>query len=129
VDYQATSKLSFNLDFIAAGSSLARGNENNEHEPDGTFYFGSGKAAGYGVVDIAARYLIHPKLELVAQLNNVFDKHYATAAQLGSTGFRPDASFIARPYPAVNGEFPFMGATFLGPGTPRTFWVGTKVKF
>jgi outer membrane receptor protein involved in Fe transport len=129
VDYQATSKLSFNLGFLAVSSSIARGNENNEHESDGTIYLGPGRAAGYGLADAGARYLIHPKLELVAQLDNVFNKHYVTAAQLGSTGLTSEGNYVARPFPAVNGEFPLAGATFFAPGAPRTFWVGTRVKF
>jgi outer membrane receptor protein involved in Fe transport len=129
VDYQATSKLSFDLSFLAASSSIARGNENNEHEADGVRYFGPGRAAGYGVVDAGARYQLHSKLELVAQLNNVLNRRYATAAQLGSTGLTPEGNFVARPFPAVNGEFPLAGATFFAPGAPRTFWVGTRVKF
>jgi outer membrane receptor protein involved in Fe transport len=110
-------------------SSIARGNENNEHESDGTIYLGPGRAAGYGLADAGARYLIHPKLELVAQLDNVFNKHYVTAAQLGSTGLTSEGNYVARPFPAVNGEFPLAGATFFAPGAPRTFWVGTRVKF
>lgn len=129
IDYQALPKLSFNLGLVAVSSSLARGNENNAHEPDGTFYVGPGKAAGYGVVNAGASYSILPRLELVAELTNVFDKRYVTAAQLGSTGFTNTGAFIARPLPAVNGEFPVVGATFFAPGAPRMFSVGTRVKF
>jgi outer membrane receptor protein involved in Fe transport len=129
LDYEATTKLSFNLGFQAVSSSLARGNDNNEHVPDGATYFGPGKAAGYGLVDAGARYQIHPKLEFFAQLNNVFNKRYATAAQLGSTAFTTEGNFVARPLPAVGGEFPLIGATFFAPGAPRMFSVGTRVKF
>ena len=129
VDYRALPRLSFDLGLVAVSSSLARGNENNEHQPDGTYYVGPGKAAGYGVVNAGARYAIHPKLELVAELTNLFNKRYATAAQLGSTGFTDTGNFIARPLPAVNGEFPVVGGTFFAPGAPRMFSVGTRVKF
>jgi outer membrane receptor protein involved in Fe transport len=129
LEYQPTSRLSFDVALLAASSSIARGNENNEHESDGVRYFGPGRSAGYGVVDAGARFQLHPRLELVAQLNNVFNKGYATAAQLGSTGFTAEGNFIARPFPAVNGEFPLAGVTFFAPGAPRTFWVGTRVKF
>jgi len=129
IDYQVMPALSLNLNLVAASSAIARGNENNLHQPDGTYYLGPGKSAGYGVVDAGARYQIHPKLELIAQLNNVFNKRYASAAQLGPTGFTASNNFIARPFSAINGEFPVQQSTFFAPGAPRMFWVGTRVKF
>jgi outer membrane receptor protein involved in Fe transport len=129
IDYQALPKLSFDLDLVAVSTSLARGNENDQHQADGTFYVGPGKAAGYGVVNAGTHYRILPKLELVAQLTNVFNKRYATAAQLGPTGFTSTGNFIARPFPAVGGEFPVAGATFFAPGAPRLFSIATRVRF
>jgi outer membrane receptor protein involved in Fe transport len=129
VDYQATTKLAFDLGFSAVSRSLARGNENNEHQPDGTTYFGPGESAGYGLVDAGVRYLLHPRLELVAQLNNVLNKRYSSAAQLGTTGFTAGGDFVARPFPAVDGEFPLAGSTFFAPGAPRKFWIGTRLRF
>jgi outer membrane receptor protein involved in Fe transport len=129
VDYQVIPKLSFALNLVAVSSSIARGNENGLHQPDGTYYLGPGKSAGYGVVDAGARLEIHPKLELVAQLNNVFNKRYSSAAQIGPTGFTAANTFIARPFPAITGEFPVQQSTFFAPGAPRMFWVGTRVKF
>jgi hypothetical protein len=43
--------LSVDLDLVARGSSYARGNENNRHEPDGTSYLGEGAVDGYGIVN------------------------------------------------------------------------------
>jgi outer membrane receptor protein involved in Fe transport len=129
VDYQAMKKLSFDMDLVAMSSSLARGNENDQHQSDGTFYVGPGRAAGYGVVNAGAHYLILPKLELVAQITNIFNKRYDTAAQLGNTGFTSTGNFIARPFPAVAGEFPVKGSTFFAPGAPRMFSVATRVRF
>jgi len=129
IDYQATRKLSFDLSLVAVSSALARGNENGLHQADGTYYLGPGKSAGYGVVDAGARYQIHPRLELITQLNNVFNKRYATAAQIGPTGFTDSNTFIARPFTAVDGEFPVQQSTFFAPGAPRSFWVATRVKF
>jgi outer membrane receptor protein involved in Fe transport len=129
IDYQAMPKLSFALNLVAVSSAIARGNENGLHQPDGTYYLGPGKSAGYGVVDTGARYQIHPKLELIAQLNNVFNKRYASAAQIGPTGFTESNTFIARPFAAIDGEFPIQQSTFFAPGAPRMFWVGTRVKF
>jgi outer membrane receptor protein involved in Fe transport len=128
VDYQAFNRLSVGLNLVAVSSSIARGNENGGHEPDGVVYFGPGRSAGYGVVNAESRFGIRKDLDLVMQLNNLLNKRYATAAQLGSTGFTTDGNFVARPLPSVNGEFPVPGATFLAPGAPRQFLVSLRVK-
>ena len=41
-DAQVMPRLSVDIDLIAASGVLARGNENNAHEPDGTYYLGPG---------------------------------------------------------------------------------------
>ena len=128
-DVQATSRLSLDVDLVAVSSSYARGNENNLHQPDGTYYLGPGTADGYGVVNLGARYQVHRQLQLLAQINNLCDRHYNTAAQLGPTGFTAAGTFIARPLPAIGGEFPVQQATFYAPGAPTTFWVGTRLTF
>ena len=129
VDVRVTSALSLDLGLIAASSSYARGNENNLHEPDGTYYLGPGDAPGYAVLNLGATYRLKPWVHVVAQLNNVFDRRYYTAAQLGPTGFTETGAFIARPLPAVDGEFPVRQSTFYAPGAPVRMWVGTRFKF
>jgi outer membrane receptor protein involved in Fe transport len=93
------------------------------------YYLGAGRSPGYGVVNGSARFEIHRHLEVVAQVTNVLNKRYATAAQIGVTGFTESAAFIARPFPAVSGEFPLQQSTFYAPGSPRAFSVATRVKF
>jgi outer membrane receptor protein involved in Fe transport len=126
---QVTSK--FDLDFGVVGfsSSYARGNENNSHEPDGRYYLGPGTSPGYGLFDMGGRYQLHPRVQLFAQVNNVFNRKYYTGAQLGPTGFTETGSFIARPFPAVSGEFPLQHSTFFAPGAPRSAWGGLRVSF
>lgn len=128
-DLQATSKFSVNLGLVAVSSAYARGNENNLHEPDGAYYLGSGKSPGYAVTNLGARYQWCRKVELFVRINNLFDRRYQTAAQLGPTGFTLEGNFIARPFEAVNGEFPLLHTTFYAPGAPRGAWVGIKIKF
>jgi len=128
-DIALTSALSVDLDLDAASGSYARGNENNQHEPDGTYYLGPGKTAGYAIVNLGARYAIRPWLHLLAQVNNLFDRRYDTAAQLGTDGFTNSGSFIARPFSPVNGEFPLRHSTFFAPGAPARFWTGVRLKF
>jgi outer membrane receptor protein involved in Fe transport len=128
-DVQATSALSLDVDIIAVSRSYARGNENNQHQPDDLYYLGPGSASGYAVLNLGASYRLKPWLQLLAQVNNLLDRHYYTAAQLGPTGFTARGTFIARPLPAVNGEFPIRQSTFFAPGAPTRAWVGMRFKF
>jgi outer membrane receptor protein involved in Fe transport len=128
-DAQITRKISADLDFIAVSSSYARGNENNQSRPDGIYYLGPGTSPGYGVVNLGARYQVHKRLQLFAQINNLLDHHYYTAAQLGPTGFTNQGTFIARPLPAVDGNFPLVHATFYAPGAPFGVRGGMRFSF
>lgn len=124
-----TRRLGVDLTLVSSGAAYARGNENNAHEPDGVYYLGNGFSGGYAVVHLGARYTLARRLELIGQVNNLFDRQYATAAQLGPAGFTSAGTFAARPFPAVNGEFPVTRTTFLAPGAPRRAWFGVRVRF
>ncbi len=128
-DVQVTSKFVVDLGVVGISSSLARGNENNAHSPDGRFYLHEGTSPGYGVVNLGARYNFHSRLQLFVQVNNLFDRTYYTGAQLGATGFTATGNFIARPFAAINGEFPLQGVTFFAPGAPRGAWAGFRLRF
>jgi outer membrane receptor protein involved in Fe transport len=126
--FQATSKFGIDLDVIAASGSYARGNENNASQPDGIYYLGPGSSPGYGVVNLGARYQLGRRIQLFVQINNLLDDHYYTGAQLGPTGFTDSGSFVARPLPVINGEFPIVSATFYAPGAPIGVWGGIRLK-
>ena len=128
-DVDVTPRLALDLRSRRRVQLYARDNENNRHQPDGNYYLGAGTSPGYGVVNLGGRYRVVRWLEIIGQLNNVFDTHYYTAAQLGPSGFTSQGNFIARPLPAVNGEFPIQHTTFYTPGAPRLFWLGTRFKF
>lgn len=131
VGWDVTQRVTANIDLITVGSSFARGNENNEHEPDGEFYLGSGKTGGYTVVNLGLEYRPVQSMQLFAQVTNLFDREYSTGAQLGSTGFNNSGSFVARPFdgPIVDGERPLLGSTFVAPGAPRAYWLGVRFAF
>jgi outer membrane receptor protein involved in Fe transport len=128
-DVQVNRRLSADLDLVTVSSSYARGNENNQSRPDGIYYLGPGTSPGYGVVNGGIRYQVQKRLQVFAQINNLFDHRYYTAAQLGPTGFTDQGIFIARPLPAVGGEFPIVHATFYAPGAPRGAWGGVRFRF
>jgi outer membrane receptor protein involved in Fe transport len=122
-------KLSLDVDLQAVSASFARGNENNQHQADGTYYLGDGTVPGYAVVNLGAGYRATPWLQVLVQITNLFDREYYTAGQLGPLGFTDAGNFIARPLPAIAGEFPLRHSTFLAPGAPLRAWVGTRVSF
>jgi outer membrane receptor protein involved in Fe transport len=124
---RATSKLSIDLDLVAASGSIARGNENDGHLPDGLYYVGPGSTPGYAVMNAGLRYTLTKALQLVVHVNNVFDTRYYSAAQLGPTAFTSAGAFIARPLPAVGGAFPVVRSTFYAPGAPAMWWAGVRV--
>jgi outer membrane receptor protein involved in Fe transport len=129
-DVQFTKKFTATLTMLMFSSSYARGNENNQHKADGAYYLGPGKSPGYAVFNLGGRYQLHKRLQLFAQMNNVFDRHYYTAAQLGPTGFTDQGTFIARALPAnADGSFPVRQSTFFAPGAPRLVWGGVKISF
>ena len=58
-DIEATRKLSMDVGVLAISSSYARGNENNQHQPDGIYYLGPGTSDGYGVLNLGGRYQLN----------------------------------------------------------------------
>ena len=131
VAWQVLPQLSASVDLLSTSDIIARGNENGEHEPDGTYYLGPGKAGGYAVVNLGVDFRPTDALSLFAQLNNALDKKYYTAAQLGSTGFNAAGDFVGRPFagPVVDGDRPITGSTFYSPGAPRAVWFGARYSF
>ena len=128
-DFHATRKLNLDFDLVAISSSLARGNENNLHRADGVYYLGPGRTGGYSVMNLGARYELQKHVEVFAQINNLLNHRYSTAAQLGATGITLQGTFLARPFPAVNGDFSLINSTFLAPGAPVSAWGGIRVAF
>jgi len=128
-EVQVSRRIDVNVDLLAVGSSIARGNENNQHEPDGTYYLGDGSSEPYAIVNAGAHVGITSWLQAIGQIDNLFNQRYSTGAQLGPTGITADGTFIARPFPAVNGEFPLRHTTFLAPGAPIRAWIGARVHF
>lgn len=121
---------SLSADVVGVGGSLARGNENNAHQADGLYYLGSGRSAGYAVLNLGAQWRPARALTVFVQLHNAFDRRYTTAAQLGTTGFDANGAFVARPFAAnANGDRPLVGSTFYAPGAPRAAWLGLRYTF
>jgi outer membrane receptor protein involved in Fe transport len=133
-DFQATSKLAFDLSEVAVSSSYARGNENNAYKADGIYYLGPGVSPGYAITNFHAHYDLTKRFRLAVQVDNLFDHHYYTAAQLANTGLSAQGTFLARPFPAHTtgpnaGSYPLQSATFFTPGAPRQARVELWLRF
>jgi outer membrane receptor protein involved in Fe transport len=130
VDWDLAAQWSIGADLIATSGANARGNENGQHQPDGTYYTGPGRSAGYAVLNLNADYRPVRSVKIFLQIDNVLGRRYATAAQLGANGFDAHGNFVARQFPQnANGDFPVASGTFLAPGAPRMAWMGLRYTF
>ena len=125
------SALTLTADLFAASGAFARGNENNAHRPDGVFYLGPGRSGGYAVVGVGAEARPARWLSLFARVDNLFDRDYATGAQLGAAAFDANGRFVQRPFalPPGGGDTPVRNSTFFAPGAPRSVRLGLKARF
>jgi outer membrane receptor protein involved in Fe transport len=133
-EFQATSKLGFDLDEVAVSSSYARGNENNAYKADGIYYLGPGVSPGYAITNFRAHYDLPKRFQIAIQVDNLFNHQYYTAAQLANTGLTAQGTFLARPFPAYTtgpdaGSYPLQSVTFFSPGAPRRAWVELRYRF
>jgi len=95
---------------LTFSSQYARGDENNQDR--------NGALAGYGLLSLDAHWQLARGWQLFATLDNLFDRRYATFAQLGANFFTgPGGSFDAT---NVQSE------QFRTPGAPRAAWIGIK---
>lgn len=130
LDVQATKKFVLNFGMIANSSAYARGNENNAYQSDGKYYLGPGVMPGYAVFNFQAHYDLTRRWQLAFEVDNLFDRHYYTAAQLANTSFNAQGAFLARPYPLDSqGEYPLQSVEFVSPGAPRRAWVELRFKW
>lgn len=102
-----------------------RGNENNRHvagdtSTNGEAYAGSGKVAGYMVVNLDTRYNIGNGWSVFGKAINVFDHEYSNGGLMGESLINP-----------TTGAFDGVQRTdgFFSPGAPRAGWVGLRYEF
>jgi outer membrane receptor protein involved in Fe transport len=119
---------------VTVSSSYARGNENNAYQANGIQYLGPGVSPGYAITNFRAHYNLMKRVQLAVQIDNLFNHHYYTAAQLANTGLSAQGTFLARPFPAYTsgpeaGNYPLQSVTFFTPGAPRRAWVELRFRF
>jgi len=117
-NYDLTEKITVGAGAVAASRQFARGNENNQHQPDGVNFLGPGEIPGYAILNLNLDYKLDRGWRLFAKLSNVFDRRYATAGAL-QQNFFPGGN-LAAPGAQVN-------ETFYAPGAPRALWIGIQL--
>jgi iron complex outermembrane recepter protein len=123
-------RLQIGADLVAFSSQYVRGNENNRHQAgdaqdlngEQRSFLGPGKAAGYALVNLRARYDLLQGWELFARVNNLFDRRYATAGALAENPFDSAGQF------QTNSD-DWTRDTFFAPGAPRAGWIGVRYRF
>jgi len=97
---------------LAFSGQYARGDENNQDR--------NGTLAGYGVLNLDAHWQLARGWLLFATVDNVFDRRYASFAQLGANFFT-----------GAGGTFDpanVQAEQFRVPGAPRAAWIGIKAE-
>ena len=128
--WRATDWLRIGGDVQAFSSQTVRGNENNQHQAGSATdivngetrtFDGPGRIPGYAILNLNAEAKLGGGWQMFAKVNNVFDKHYATAGALAENPFI-GGSFQADPDS-------WRRETFVAPGAPRSAWVGLRYMF
>lgn len=124
-------KFVLTLDMVAASGVYARGNENNLHQSDGVYFLGEGKTDGYALLNLGVEVRPAGSVTLFAVVQNLLNKEYNTAAQLGPTAFDANGAFVAEPFsgPIIAGERPLLSSSFYAPGAPRSIQIGARLQF
>lgn len=132
-DWRVRPGLLLGADAVLQSDQIARGNENGGHRPDGTIFLGSGRSAGYGVVNLTAAWDAGGGWTWTARIGNLFDRRYTTAAVLAATPYNASGHVDARQVGSysVDGEHEYAvrQSTLLAPGAPRQLQIGATWRF
>jgi outer membrane receptor protein involved in Fe transport len=119
--WHASSAVRLGANVTAQSGSYVRGNENNRHQADGIDFFGSGRTAGFAVLNVDGRWEITHGLTLVGKVNNVLDRRYDTGGMLGESGFDASGALLA-PADRSNEQF-------IAPAAPRSISLALRWRF
>ncbi|MEX8492829.1 TonB-dependent receptor [Sphaerotilus sp.] len=98
-----------------------RGNDNQQQQPDGATFNGSGRTAGFAVLNLQASWKFSPGWSLLGKVNNVLDTRYATGGVLGRNAFGANGALL----PAGTGA----NEAFVAPGAPRSLSLALQWRF
>lgn len=132
-----TARFTLGFNALAQASSYVRGNENNDHRPGGTDaddsprprqrrYVGEGDLEGFAIFNLDASFKLTERIASFVQVDNLFDRRFATAGTLGLNSFT-ESRFGARDASGFNyNSNEWTHSRFVGPGAPRALWVGVR---
>jgi outer membrane receptor protein involved in Fe transport len=106
LQYQLTPRWQLSLETLANSGQYLRGDEANRDD----------KTAGYGLLNISSRYQLSDAIALRFKVDNVFDKHYE------SFGLYGEADEVLEDLEDDSGRF-------LGPGSPRQYWLSIAIRW
>ncbi|WP_235276371.1 TonB-dependent receptor [Methylotenera sp. N17] len=146
-NYRFTDRFDATLGMVMHSFSYVRGNENNKHRPraalnvdvaspgnplDGSpdrdvyDYIGDGKISGYATFNLKANYKFDHGVTLFVKVDNLFNKNYATAGDLGLNPFSAQGTFQYGGGAGPREDSAWNNTTFIGPGAPRAAWLGLE---
>jgi outer membrane receptor protein involved in Fe transport len=105
----------------AFSGQFVRGNENNQHAPDGVDFFGAGSLPKYAVLNLTGEWRFAPGWELFGRINNVLNRKYASGGLLAENAFDANG--------AVQAPADWRNEQFVTPGAPRSAWIGVRWTF
>ncbi len=109
---------SIGADVQRNGSRVVQGNEDGLIEDGGTERVDF-TLPGYTLTNLRMSWRPMPSLEVLARVNNVFDKRYASYGAIGETVFDAQGNYTGDEADAL----------FIAPGTPRSVFVGLRLSF
>ncbi len=148
VGYEITDKWNVGLNMILHSKAFVRGNENNKHKAGPATPlnlcaisnaancaavqradFREGKTAGYSVFNFQTSYKLAAEWTLGMQINNLFDKQYASAGRLGLNAFSPATLGVVGESGFNYNSSEWQGTSFLGTGAPRSAFFTLSYQF
>jgi outer membrane receptor protein involved in Fe transport len=152
--YEISDKWNVSLNMIMHSEAFMRGNENNKHKagpavpletlcpatpanvnagkdicPLARADWREGKTAGYGVFNFQTSYKLAPEWTFGMQINNLFDKQYASAGRLGLNAFSPATLGVVGESGFNYNSSEWQGTSFLGTGAPRSAFFTLSYQF
>lgn len=149
--YEITDKWNVRLNMVLHSEAFVRGNENNEHKAGpasplipvqcltntpGVYAcqlnradWREGKTAGYSVFNFQTSYKITPEWTFGLQVNNLFNKEYASAGRLGLNAFSPATLGVVGESGFNYNSSEWQGTSFLGIGAPRSAFFTLSYQF
>jgi outer membrane receptor for ferric coprogen and ferric-rhodotorulic acid len=122
LDYNVARDWQVGASFIVSSGVFLHGDENNANVPNGDEFVGSGRIGGYGVVNLQSTWTVAKFADVFLKLDNLFDRHYATAGFLTTNSVNNDGTF--RPDSAD-----WSNENLVSPAQPIALFAGVQVRF